>query len=122
MSVIVGLLLVLVVLFEERILALYGVDFEQEVGILTILVVCGFLAALIAVMNQISWAAGRTWSNLMAASTYGLSYIGSAFVFIKLFDFGASGLGWSILIASTIQGALQVRFFFATKPKKIGEA
>ncbi|MCA1324322.1 oligosaccharide flippase family protein [Herbaspirillum sp. alder98] len=121
MSGTVGVLLALVVLFEPYILALYGPDFARESGVLVLLAVCGFLAALIAVMNQISWAAGKTWSNLMAASTYGVAYIVSAFVFIRVLHFGASGLGWSILIASLIQGSLQARFSFTNKPRTIGD-
>jgi O-antigen/teichoic acid export membrane protein len=117
-TMVVGVLMVLIVSLKSYILALYGSDFATEASVLVLLAVCGFLAALIAVMNQISWAVGKTWSSLVAAFSYGTVYVISAYVFIEVLHFGASGLGWSILIASLFQCSLQIHFYFAQEKKK----
>ena len=82
-----------------------------EEGVLVVLAISGFLAALITVMNQIAWAAGASWSNLLAAWCYGLTYVMTAFVLVNGWQLRALGLAWGILIASLVQGLLQVYFF-----------
>lgn len=102
-----GLFLSLIIIFKDNILALYGADFKSEADVLLLLSVCGFLASLIAVMNQISWAAGKTWSNLLTASVYGVAYIVGSIVFIKIFAIGVLGLVIAIFVASLLQGGVQ---------------
>lgn len=111
MSVGCGALMAGVIFFRSTILSLYGPDFVAEEGVLVVLAISGFLAALITVMNQIAWAAGASWSNLLAAWCYGLTYVMTAFVLVNGWQLRALGLAWGILIASLVQGLLQVYFF-----------
>jgi O-antigen/teichoic acid export membrane protein len=111
MSVGVGTLMAGIIFFNSTILSLYGPDFMAEESVLIVLAASGFLAALITVMNQIAWAAGASWSNLLAAWIYGLTYVTTAFVLIKGWQLGGRGLAWGIFIASLVQCLLQVYFF-----------
>lgn len=99
--------LLLMFIFRQDILGLYGADFKAEADVLLLLGVCGLFAALIAVMNQISWAAGKTWGNLLTASIYGAAYIAGSFIFIKILAMGVLGLVGAILVASLLQGSVQ---------------
>lgn len=117
MSVGVGVLMVGVIFFKSTILSLYGPDFMAEEGVLIVLTASGFLAALITVMNQIAWAASASWSNLLAAWSYGLTYVMTAFVLINGWQLQALGLAWGILTASLVQGLLQVYFFMRQRKR-----
>lgn len=102
-----GFFLILILCFYPRILGLYGADFKGDANALLLLAICGFFASLIAVMNQISWAAGKTWGNLMAACIHACSYVTASLVFIKIMGFGVAGLAAAILLASILQGTIQ---------------
>lgn len=102
-------------LAKPQILALYGPDFTGEGQLLLLLGLCGLLASLIAVMNQVSWAFGRSWGNLISALVYAAAYVASALVFIKWQGMGVLGLGAAILVASLMQGLLQAFFFVANR-------
>jgi len=110
-------LLALVLVFQKHILALYGPDFADESEVLVLLATCGLVAALVTVMNQILWASGKTWSNLLTASVYGATYVAATFVLIKVFNQGVVGLVWAILIACMVQGVIQAKFSFFPSSK-----
>lgn len=113
-----GALLLAVWLLEPFILALYGSDFRDEGRVLQILAACGFVGVLTTVMNQILWASGKTWSNLLTASVYGVTYVVSAFVLVKYAEHGVIGLALSILMASVVQGLMQGRVVLSFQPSK----
>jgi len=106
-----------VFMLKDHILALYGKDFVGEGSVLLLLAVCGFFASLITTMNQISWASGKTWGNLLTAFAYGIAYVAGTFVFVKILNHGVIGLIISILIASLIQGCIQAKFAFFSNSK-----
>lgn len=95
--------------FQKIIIGLYGPDFQDEGNVLMLLSLCGFVGSLTTTMNQIFWASGKSWSNLFAASIYGVIYISGALIFINILHMGAIGLGFAILLASLVQGAVQVK-------------
>src|SRR5450830_1938463 len=110
-------LLAMALVSKKYILALYGPDFSGEGEVLVLLATCGFVASLITIMNQISWASGKTWGNLLTASVYGATYVAGTFLLVKIFNQGVVGLVWAILIACLVQGMIQAKFSFFSSSK-----
>lgn len=96
---------------QDLILSLYGPDFKGEAPILMLLGLCGVAGTLVNVMNHVSWAAGRSWSNLGSAVVYALAYVSATFWLVTLSRYGGAGLACAILLASLVQAGIQALAF-----------
>jgi O-antigen/teichoic acid export membrane protein len=97
---------------QDYVVGLYGPDFAGGGNVLVLLAACGVFAVLAAVMNQVAWAGGRSWRNLVVVLVYSSLYVLGAFVFVKLYGLGAAGLAWAILGAGIVQGIIQIALVF----------
>lgn len=107
-AIIGGGLLIGIWLIKSEILLLYGSELRKHGNVLVLLSACGVLGAFITLMTQILWVSGKSWSNFYIACIYAVSYVFAAFLLVKVFLFGANGLGMAFLFATAIQGGIQL--------------
>lgn len=106
-------LAIILIVFANPIVALYGEEFAGEGQPLMILAIAGILAAFMFPVGQAVTASGRMWLGMWMTSGWAVVLLGSAFLFLRA-GMGARGLALAYVAAFCVHAtwtfAFAVRF------------